>query len=513
MSVNLYNATTGQLTNASGGVINPKSINEMIAPIEDGTASKAYAVGEQFIMNDLLCEATQPIAQGDTMVIGTNCEESEQLSKQVKDINTSLTANGNRFEAGYSSANDEYGFNIGSTFYPIGASSGGGDGVVPLLDLDNAVILTTTAYTCTKDGAIVGGIYGGGSGVSVLVNNKTVAESASYLPVFVSGIEKGSSIRLSNNNSYTCYFAPYTYATVDPTVTVYNGVDVNFDYANPLHTFSSSNLSYTATEDCWLCGSIGEGNCIVTVNNTQIARGWYGTGYVSNDYISPLKINKGDVVSVSQVSQYLHIFKGSVVSPEVTVYNEAEVTLNYNTPLFTFNDNNLSYTAIKDCWLVGTLLGRGTSGENTVTINNNTAFKTSGGSNFITPTKIKRGDTVVTSNGSTGLYILEGTISGSVGAFKREVQRNYYFALKNGAPVDIDISSLKDTEEITITVNYAAGNSFGSERVSVSTAKTYNAHILEAQTNIGASITYANGKLQFVASHTTYSVMVWVTFN
>ena len=90
MSVNIRNPLTGELTNASGGVINPKSINEMIAPIEDGTASKSYAVGEQFIMNDLLCEATRAIAQGDTMVIGTNCEESEQLSKQIKDINNDL---------------------------------------------------------------------------------------------------------------------------------------------------------------------------------------------------------------------------------------------------------------------------------------------------------------------------------------------------------------------------------------------------------------------------------------
>ena len=134
MSVNIRNPITGDLTNVAGDTINPKSINEMIAPVEDGTASKAYAVGEQFIMNDLLCEATQAIAQGDTMVIGTNCEESEQLSKQVKDINTSLTANGNRFEAGYSSENDEYGFNIGSTFYPIGASSGGGVMVDTALD-------------------------------------------------------------------------------------------------------------------------------------------------------------------------------------------------------------------------------------------------------------------------------------------------------------------------------------------------------------------------------------------
>ena len=95
MSVNLYNATTDTLKNVAGDIINPQSINNMIAPIEDGTASKAYAVGEQFIMNDLLCEATQAIAQGDTMVIGTNCEESEQLSKQIKDINNDLTASDN----------------------------------------------------------------------------------------------------------------------------------------------------------------------------------------------------------------------------------------------------------------------------------------------------------------------------------------------------------------------------------------------------------------------------------
>ena len=98
MSVNLYNATTDTLKNVAGDIINPKSVNEMIAPVEDGTASKAYAVGEQFIMNDLLCEATQAIAQGDTMVIGTNCEESEQLSKQVKDIKSDLTVKGQLVE-------------------------------------------------------------------------------------------------------------------------------------------------------------------------------------------------------------------------------------------------------------------------------------------------------------------------------------------------------------------------------------------------------------------------------
>ena len=373
MSVNIRNPITGDLTNASGGVINPKSINEMIAPIEDGTASKAYAVGEQFIMNDLLCEATQAIAQGDTMVIGTNCEESEQLSKQVREINDSLTANGNRFEAGYSSENDEYGFNIGSTFYPIGASSGGGG----------------------------------------------------------------------------------------------NGSQIYLDFANPLHTFSGNSDSYTATGDCYLFGcvrsspdsTIGE----VRINGTLIAGSYIvNTAYAGAGIISPILLKRGDIVTTTYIGDNswrgsLSVYNGSVVSPEVTVYNEAEVELDYANPLYVFNDNNMSYTATKDCWLVGTLLGRGNAGENTVTINSNTTFKTRGGSNFIPPTKIKRGDTVTTSIGSMGLYILEGTISGSVGHLGGALYPDYSRLIAN--PSGHSYTATKDC--FLCGVGYVNGGDIG----------------------------------------------------
>ena len=209
MSVNIRNPITGDLTNASGGVINPKSINEMIAPIEDGTASKAYAVGEQFIMNELLCEATQAIAQGDTMVIGTNCEESEQLSKQVREINDSLTANGNRFEAGYSSENDEYGFNIGSTFYPIGASSGGGVMVDTALD--------STSENPVQNKVITGEINDIKSALSdyviVRANNKTGVSVGADANVEINGyIDEVSGYKpllviYKNNNGSNAIFA------------------------------------------------------------------------------------------------------------------------------------------------------------------------------------------------------------------------------------------------------------------------------------------------------------------
>lgn len=146
MSVNLYNATTDTLKNVGGDIINPKSVNEMIAPIENGTASKSYAVGEQFIMNDLLCEATQAIAQGDTMVIGTNCEESEQLSKQIKDINNDLTDKVERMTnvSGYQTV-DVLGYN--PTTKKLGLKVNGADTVIPF----NSGISNTFSYSLVNN--------------------------------------------------------------------------------------------------------------------------------------------------------------------------------------------------------------------------------------------------------------------------------------------------------------------------------------------------------------------------
>ena len=172
----------------------------MIAPIEDGTASKAYAVGEQFIMNDLLCEATQAIAQGDTMVIGTNCEESEQLSKQVKDINNDLSD----FKFRNNNGVPELSIDNGTTWQKIG----GGD--MPTLN-----------------------------------------------------------------------------------------------YTTPLHSFTTGNLTYTATKECYLLGQLGHDASIIRINNNIIAKGIVNGQYA---YISPLKLTAGDVVASAVVEEYLKVY-------------------------------------------------------------------------------------------------------------------------------------------------------------------------------------------------------------
>lgn len=115
------------------------------------------------------------------------------------------------------------------------------------------------------------------------------------------------------------------------------------------------------------------------------------------------------------------------------------------------------------------------------------------------------------STGKTYAYdsnetLQEVEIGGSGG-----MQKNFVFELMNDCAVDINISDLSNTDTITITANYST--SYKSERVSVSTAKTYSNHIIEAQANIGAKISYSGGKLKFINHSTAYHTTVYVTFN
>lgn len=66
--------------------INAKADKTDIAPVENGTtASRAYAVGQQFYLSDgKLYKCKQPIAQGATFTIGTNCELAPSITDQIK---------------------------------------------------------------------------------------------------------------------------------------------------------------------------------------------------------------------------------------------------------------------------------------------------------------------------------------------------------------------------------------------------------------------------------------------
>lgn len=70
------------------------NVEQIIAPVEQATATEAIAIGDQFIYNDILYEATAAISQGGNIIIppnaGANCKVSDTLVKQIKTIKSSL---------------------------------------------------------------------------------------------------------------------------------------------------------------------------------------------------------------------------------------------------------------------------------------------------------------------------------------------------------------------------------------------------------------------------------------
>lgn len=63
-----------------------KANESIIAPVEASlTASRAYAIGEQFILNGTLYTATAAITAGGTITINGNCTASDSVTEQIED--------------------------------------------------------------------------------------------------------------------------------------------------------------------------------------------------------------------------------------------------------------------------------------------------------------------------------------------------------------------------------------------------------------------------------------------
>ena len=64
----------------------------LIATIEETlTASKLYNVGDQFVYNGLLYVATQTIASGTAISIGSNCQLADKVADQLTQLNAHLS--------------------------------------------------------------------------------------------------------------------------------------------------------------------------------------------------------------------------------------------------------------------------------------------------------------------------------------------------------------------------------------------------------------------------------------
>lgn len=69
-----------------------QAVESNIAPVEAdaSSASKAYAVGQQLVLNDILFNVTAAISAEDALVVGTNISASNDLTTQIGNANARI---------------------------------------------------------------------------------------------------------------------------------------------------------------------------------------------------------------------------------------------------------------------------------------------------------------------------------------------------------------------------------------------------------------------------------------
>ena len=192
---------------------------------------------------------------------------------------------------------------------------------------------------------------------------------------------------------------------------------MDFDNAVDLIGSTASIVNYTTQKAGAIIGLVraqsSTNGAYLTIDGKVFDLG-YSTE-VHNIYVD--RIPSGSVIesnaqlqaSSSNRGLWFVPYKYQAVEPVINVYNEAEVELNYTTPLYDFASGT-SYTCVKKCWLVGTL-----TNADTLTINNKAygvANNDNGSAQIFLP--LSRGDVVTLSVTSAFLKVLEGTVSGSI---------------------------------------------------------------------------------------------------
>lgn len=86
-NIDVFNENADKIDEALGS----KASNQSLAPIEStSTATRNYSIGQQFVYNGLLYEATSAIASGGTITPGSNCARTT-VAEELSALNDSLT--------------------------------------------------------------------------------------------------------------------------------------------------------------------------------------------------------------------------------------------------------------------------------------------------------------------------------------------------------------------------------------------------------------------------------------
>lgn len=79
--------------------------------------------------------------------------------------------------------------------------------------------------------------------------------------------------------------------------------DLNF--TTPLHNFTTGNLQFSASKECYLMGQLAHDASKLRINGHDIAIGISNGAY---PFINPIKLNVGDVVITTVAEEYVYVY-------------------------------------------------------------------------------------------------------------------------------------------------------------------------------------------------------------
>lgn len=200
------------------------------------------------------------------------------------------------------------------------------------------------SYTVTQDDCyLCGQTFSYTQNNSLKINNKTIAmgygDSGVYIWDWMPPLKlsKGDVIQVSK-------IMPYLFVLKGKLVSgntyVFNEAQVTLDYANPLHTFSTNNLSYTATQDCYIVGPLANTRTL-KINNTTVQ-------VTGQDKVQPiyLKLSKGDTAVINIADENLKVYGYTVTGSVSALHSDIP---DYSNLIASLAYNDETYTATEEC--------------------------------------------------------------------------------------------------------------------------------------------------------------------
>lgn len=151
-NIDVFNENADKIDEALGS----KASNQSLAPIEStSTATRNYSIGQQFVYNGLLYEATSAIASGGTITPGSNCARTT-VAEELSALNDSLA---------------NHGVYYGGTFDTTSISGNSAQNKVAEMSLPAGVYVINASCQWASNFTEVTGMYFDGIGANSVVRN------------------------------------------------------------------------------------------------------------------------------------------------------------------------------------------------------------------------------------------------------------------------------------------------------------------------------------------------------